>query len=333
MNVRTIDLQEWGDALPAEGYEVFHREEVLRVLDEYTDGKLVLFAGYTGEKRVAMLPIFLQQRSFGTVAFSPPPSMGVSRLGPILVPTSPKQRKREKLNSEFVQAVLDRLDIDTKLSLLRFVCGVGYDDPRQFGWRDLSVTPRFTYHLEVGDDPDAQLNSFSKSLRREIRDSRELDLSVSIEGRDAIEQIHDRTMSRYDEQDHGYELPWPYVRDLTDALGDRSRAYVARDDDGEFLAGITAIYSNDVAYFWQGGTRTVYENVSINSYLHWQIIQDVAAGDPVESVSTYDLMGANTERLCRYKAKFGGQVVPYFTVESDGAFMDLAKNVYQRLAH
>jgi hypothetical protein len=63
--------------------------------------------------------------------------------------------------------------------------------------------------------------------------------------------------------------------------------------------------------------------------LHWSIISDIAAGDPIESVDKYDLVGANTKRLCEYKAKFGGDLVPYYVVESAGFGMDLAKRAYQ----
>jgi hypothetical protein len=42
-------------------------------------------------------------------------------------------------------------------------------------------------------------------------------------------------------------------------------------------------------------------------------------------------MGANTERLCQYKSKFGADLVPYYVVESGGRTMDLAKKTYQAL--
>ncbi|MFC7137880.1 hypothetical protein ACFQRB_18380 [Halobaculum litoreum] len=50
------------------------------------------------------------------------------------------------------------------------------------------------------------------------------------------------------------------------------------------------------------------------------------------SVDTYDLMGANTERICRYKSKFGADLVPYYTVESEGAGMKAAKTAYRLMS-
>lgn len=48
-------------------------------------------------------------------------------------------------------------------------------------------------------------------------------------------------------------------------------------------------------------------------------------------MTAYDLMGANTERLCRYKSKFGAELVPYFAVETSSPGMKAAKRAYQAL--
>ena len=334
MEIQRIDRAAWKDALPAEGFEVFHTPAALDVLDAHTAGELHLLAGYKGDRPAALLPIVVRRPAVGTVLLSPPPSMGVPRLGPLLMPASPKRRKRERLNRTFTEGVLERLDVDRAGTLFRVVCSPSYADPRPYVWQGLDVNPSFTYSLDVeGQSTDDLLASFSKSLRREIRDAEELDLTVDVvDGTDAsaTASVHEETRTRYEEQDRGYPLSWEYVRDLTQALGarDRCRVYLARGDDGEFLGGITVLYSNDAAYFWQGGTRTTHEDVSINSFLHWRVVEDLVEDPSLEGVTRYDLVGANTARLCRYKSKFGASLAPYYTVESGGAGMRLAKRAY-----
>jgi len=332
MECKRIDLTEWDSALPETGFEVFHTAAALEVLDKHTTGDLELLAGFKGDRPVALLPAFVQRKGLGKAILSPPPSMGVPRLGPLLMPASPKRRKQEKLNREFTAEALDMLGASGSRTLFRSICGPTYADPRPFTWNGLDVETAFTYSLDTeGTSADALLKSFSKSLRREIRDARDLDIEVSVEGAAAAGRIHEETSERYAEQDREYPLDREYVEDLAAALAeeDRCRVYAARTSDGEFLSGITALYSNDAAYFWQGGTRTIHEGVSINSLLHWHILQDVIDDPPLETVSSYDLMGANTERLCRYKSKFGADLVPYYVVESSGRGMDVAKKAYQ----
>jgi hypothetical protein len=333
MRIEQLSLSEWEDVLPGDGFEVFHTPEALAVLESHATGDLRLYGGFKGQQPVGLLPAVVQERPLGTAVLSPPPGMGIPRLGPVLMPTSPKRRKREKVNSSFSQEVLDDIDADSSLTLFRMVCGTEYADPRPYVWADFDLDTSFTYRLDLdGADPDDLLKSFSKSLRREIRDGMDLDVTVTTHGVEGARDVYDETKSRYEEQDRQFPMDWPYVRDLVSALGDRARVYVARTPDGEFLSGITVLYSNDAGYFWQGGARATYRNVSVNSLLHWHIIRDIAEEPPVEGVSRYDLMGANTERLCRYKSKFGADLVPYYVVESPGKHMDVAKKAYQVLA-
>ncbi len=335
MDIQRIDLSEWEAALPADGFEVFHTPEALAVLDRHAAGDLHLVAGYNGDRPVGMVPLLVEERAVGKTVLSPPPAMGVHRLGPLLMPASPKRRKREKLNREFTSEVLDRFDVDESLTLLRAICPPDYADPRPWTWSGIDVTTAFTYDLETeGRSSDELLSSFSKSLRREIRDAKDLDVTVGVEDdADAAMEIHEDTRNRYREQDETYSLGRKYVRDLTDALRevDRCRSYVARAPDGEFITGINVLYSNDRAYFWQGGTKSIYEGVSVNSLLHWRILEDIIDDPPRESVTKYDLMGANTERLCEYKAKFGADLVPYYVVESGGTHMTFAKKAYRAM--
>lgn len=330
MHVERIDLSEWGQILPSE-CEVFHTPEALSVLDRHTEGELHLLGAKKGEQPLALVPAFVRRNALGTAIFSPPPGMGVPRLGPLLMSPSPKRRKREQLNREFTEAVVERLVGEDSRTLFRMECHAGYDDPRPYLWADFEVDNAFTYILEIGDDTDALLSSFSKSLRREIRDATALPIEVGIEGREGARAVFEDTRSRYDEQDEPFPLEWAYVRDLVEALDSRARVYVARDPDGAFLSGITVLYSEGMAYFWQGGARATYEGTSVNSALHWRIIEDIATDPELVGVTEYDLMGANTERLCRYKAKFSADLVPYYVIESNGAAMALAKTAYSLL--
>ncbi len=334
MRVERIDLDEWTDALPDEGFEVFHTPTALSVLADHVDGDLRLFAGYKGHHPVALMPVVVDEGIFRTLVFSPPPSRNIPRMGPVLMPNSPKRRKQEKVNQRFTEAVLEAVEADTPLELFRMVCNTTYADPRPFRWQDFDLATKFTYVLDLdGQTTDEVLDSFSKSLRRDIRDAEDLDVTIQREGVDAARTIYDQTRDRYQEQGRGFSLPRDYVEDLVSGLKavDRARVYTARDENDELLTGVTVLYSNDAGYYWQGGTRTVHDGVSVNSHLHWRIIEDIIEDPPRESVRRYDLMGANTERLCRYKSKFGADLVPYYGIESSGRTMSLAKKTYQAL--
>ncbi len=334
MRLERLPLSDWDTVLPRDGFEPFHTAAALSVLDEHASGELQLFAGYNGQNPVALLPLFVHDQPIGSVITSPPPGFSVPRLGPILMPASPKRSKQERLNRRFTDQIVEELDLRDSRRLFRMTGNTEYTDPRPYHWSEFDIETSFTYRLRVdGQSADDLLASCSKSLRREIRDVRDLDaVSVDREGLAGAEAVYNQTKTRYNQQDESFSLSWSYVRDLVEALDERARTYVARGPDEEFLSGVTVLYSNDAAYFWQGGARGEYNGTTVNSYLHWQIIEELIDDPPLDSVTAYDLVGANTDRLCKYKSKFGASLVPYYTVESAGPQMALAKRAYRAIS-
>jgi hypothetical protein len=325
-----MDLSEWADALPSSGFEVFQTPDALEVLDAHTDSKLHLYGVFNGDHPVALFPLFVMDRPVGRTVFSPPPDFSVPRMGPILNPNSPKRSKRERINQTLVEGVLDELDGDASTTLFRVLAPLEYEDPRPFQWRDMTVDPKFTYVVRMEDSTEDVLSNFSRSLRREMTSLADLDVTIEREGLDAALRVYDDVVDRYEDQDETAPMTRGFVRDLVRKLNDRVRVYVAREDDGDrYLGGIIALYSNDLAYYWQGGVRRSYESVSVNNLLHYEIIDDLVNDPSLESVSGYDLVGANTERLCEYKGKFGGELSPYYVVESAGPSMTAAKTAYR----
>jgi hypothetical protein len=329
MDIEEIGLSTWDSELPNSGYEVFHTPAALRVLDAHTDAEMRLYAGYKGEAVRGLAPVFVSEYPLGSVATSPPPGLAVPRLGPLVMPASPKQRKQESVNRSFVDLLVEELDATARSSLVRMECPRSYGDPRPFEWAGLGVDQSFTYVLDVaGRDLDAIRAGFSSSLRRELRSAKDAEVSVEREGVSGAMAVHDQVAERFDERDISYRLTRSYVRDLVSAMGECARVYVARDETGEYLSGIVVLYGDDVAAFWQGGVRNDDVAVDVNCLLHWRIIADIVDDPPLDSVRGYDLVGANRPRLCRYKAKFGADLVPYYAVESEGLPMSVAKRAY-----
>lgn len=332
MEIRDLTLDEWDDLLPDAGFEPFHASEALGVVDEYAEGDLRLLGGFRGQQPVGLLPVFVREQWSLQFVLSPPPGLSVPRLGPVLMPVSPKRRKREKLNQRFAEGVLEAVDADAHTTLFGMVGAPEYADPRPYTWAGHGVDPRFGYELDLRDrDEDDVLKSFSKSVRREIRKRDELDVSIELEGSAVAERICGNQKQRHAEQGLTFPTPRAYTGDLVDALGDRVRVYAARDPDGTFLSGIIVLYSNDAARFWQGGSKATYENVSVNSLLHWTIIEDILTDPSLDGVERYDLGSANNQRIARYKSKFDAELVPHYEVKSD--LMTLAKKAYSIRRH
>jgi hypothetical protein len=332
MEIKALDFSEWDDALPNSGFNPFHTTEALRVIDEHVSGDLYLFGGFKGDHPVGLAPIVVQENAIGRFVMSPPLGVGIGRLGPIVMPTSPKQRKREKVNKTFTQEVIEAVGADDATTLVRLRCDPEYGDPRPFEWAGFKIEPAFTYQLDLeSTTPDEVLSSFSRSLRRDIQSGDDTDIVIRTDRDDGLKEVFESVQERYREQDLNTPTSWPFVRDVVSALNDRVRVYTAESANGEVLSGVIVLYSNETAYHWKGGTKHSDRtfDVSPNSLLHWRIIEDIVTDPALDSVGRYDLYEANDERLAEYKSSFGGGLSPYYIVESTGLPMMAAKGVYR----
>lgn len=332
MEIRNVTLAEWERLLPNSGFDVFHVPEALSVLDDYATGDLRLLAGYRGQEPVGLFAGFVREHPLFRIVMSPPPGLSVPSLGPVLMPTSPKRRKQAELNEQFTKGVLKTFDTDDARTLFGMVGGLDYPDPRPFLWENHGVVPRFNYVVDVeGKERDELLKSFTRDLRKEIRTGEELDQTTGVEGPAQAERVCRNLKRRHEEQGLSYPVPEGFSGDLVDALNERARVYVARSPDGDYLGGMTILYSNNKALFWQGGAKANYQNVSVNSLLHWEVIKDIRTDPELDSIERYDLGAVNNRRIARFKSKFNPELVAYYEVKSD--LMAVAKKCYSAQRH
>ncbi len=331
MHVETLTFSDWEEALPATGFEWSHAPETLRVLDRHA-GDVRLYGGYKGRQLIGLLPAVVRTGLFVTAIISPPPGFGIPQMGPILMPTSPKQRKREIVNREFTKAILETVAAHEPFTLFGLSCSTAYTDPRPYLWAGFDIESRFTYQLALGSTtPEQVLQSFSREARRGIHGAEDAGITVSRGGVEDARAIYAAHQARRNEQGDSYPVSWAYTRDLVETLGDRIRIYTAETATGEFASGITVVYSNEKGYFFQGGTRTG-RNGDANELLHWRIIDDILTDSELASVDRYDLGNANLESLAHYKSKYSAEPVPHYLIKS-GPLMDLAQKAYELITY
>lgn len=325
---RLEEADEWNRLVDgAEGATPFHRYGCLQMIAEHADCELVPLVGYKGQEPVGLFPGFRNGYGPLRTAFSPPPNLSVTYLGPVETNfRGMKRRKRERRHRRFVEGALDALSDGGGLHYVNVRCGPAYGDPRQFVWRDFAPNPQFTYVVDLEPEPDDLLMSFSSDLRRNVRGVDGSDVSLSEEGVDGVVRVVRQAQRRHEEQDVFYGVTPAFVRDLARALPDDViRSYVCRVD-GDFVGGLVTLEDERTMYRWQGAAD-LDASVPAFDLLDWHAMQE--ARD--RGLTEYDLVGANTERLCGYKAKFGPDVRPYYELERSARGVGLLKEGYKRL--
>jgi len=322
------DTEEWNDLVEQSTQTTpFHRAECLEVMATHANATLHPYVGYKGHEPVGLFPIFEISKGPISTAFSPPPNLKISYLGPALLNhTKQKQRRQEKTNSRFISACLAELKktVDPKYTHLR--TSVQYSDTRPLIWDGFKPTTRYTYVVDLTPSHDDLMMSFSSDARSNITGTDETEYEISRGGDREIRRTISELKTYHADQNVSYEITPEFVIDLATQLpDDRFRIYCCRVD-GEFVGGHITLEQGDTIYGWQSwGDREA--DVSVNDLLDWEIMR--TARD--RGLTQYDLVGANNERISKCKAKFSPQLRMYQTIERGTPAMNVVSELYKRV--
>lgn len=324
------DLESWNryvEQSPQAG--LFHRQEALEVLADHSDSDLHQLLGFKGQEPVGLFPCFEIEKGPFTTAFSPPPDLRVPYQGPALLNMDKlKQRKAERRHRSFLEGCFDWLDQELAPRYTHLRVRGTYPDLRPMKWEGFEADPAYTYLVDLTPDAEDLLLSFSSDARSNIRNGREADnVSIDVGGRDAVGRILTQVRNRYESQGIAFHPTEAFLLDLYDELPEGAiRPYVCRVD-GEFVGGILAYESGTTIHRWQGGVRTDADvDISVNDNLDWAVMED----GKERGCTTYDLVGANNERINSYKAKFNPTLQEQYTLERGSVAMNVAAHLYKQ---
>ncbi len=323
------DDEEWNELLSRSRHSTpFHRYEALTVMANHSEATLHPFVGYKGDEPIGLFPVFTMRKGPLRTAFSPPPDLEISYLGPVqLGGGSPKQRKAERRHRGFIEAVLAAIDegVDPQYTHVR--TATSYDDPRPFIWNDFTPTPRYTYVVDIDTDEEDLFMSFSSDIRRNVRTAQEdFEYTLTMGDVGDVEQIISRVRQRHAEQDISYTVTEAFARDLYRSMPDQSvRAYVCHHD-GEFVGGKLTLEDDETVYSWQT-VSDLDSNVPIADLLDWWMIRTARQ----RGITHVDLVGANNPRLCSYKSKFNPEVATHYSLEDSTKTTTILKTIYKHL--
>lgn len=320
-------MEEWDQLVSrATAGSFFHRRAVLEVLEAHSSSIFHPLIGYKGQEPVGLFPLFEVSKGPLKMAFSPPPKLAVPGLGPTLVNADKlKQRKREKRTRRFIEGCLEWIELKIGPKYTRIVTTPGLTDSRPFAWNEFEVTPKYTYHVDLSPGKNEVMDRFKKSLRSDIRRSTNEEHTIERGTVEDVQFVVEKVRERYQAQDREYNVTESYATDLFETLGPESISVYIGRINGERVSGILAPRHKSTIYYWQGGGKPDI-SLPMNDLIHWQIIKDSID----DGINTYDLVGANTPRLCRYKSKFNPNLKPYYVVERGTKVMNAVSDIYKK---
>ena len=294
------DAQEWDAAL--EGFEhatLFHTSDWLRFQENVSGMALRLCLFERDGRCVGLFPAFLGRKAHMRLVASPPYRTCTPRLGPLAESDEALGDVLEALEKWYAEIRADYVDI----YLAREV------PAEQLQSFHYVPELRHTYFLDLSDGEEAVFGRFKRVCRKAVRKATKSGITI-IEASlsEHIERYYEMARVVYSRTNQEPPLSRETLLAMEAALeaGGRCRTLWAVHEEKLVACCIFGTY-RDTVYSIDAVADRDYVRMAPNNLLHWELIRWAIA----QGLSTYDMVGANTPNIARFKATFGPELISY----------------------
>ena len=279
---------------------IFHTWEWLKIVEKHVNMRLYPIIGMRGSNIIGIYPLFLHRNFILRAVFSPPPWVAVPYLGPVILEYEKlKQDKRESVFIAFQRKVDEFIREEMKAHYSLIKTAPGILDARPLKWNGYIVEPIYNYVIDLRKGADSVFKNFKKKLRQNIKRAKRRGISVEEGSREELEWIYEAIVTRYEEQNRKISLSKGYLIDLFNTFHPQNMKIFVAKYNGKLISGAIKICYKNKLLSWIGHAKAELRGIP-NDLLQWEIIKWAV----MHSLEYYELIGANTERLCRYKSKY-----------------------------
>lgn len=316
------DPKEWDNLVDRCPYgTLFHTWNWLKIMEKHSwtnflgrkiKPKLYPVIGLRGTTPVGVYPLYLYDAKIVKYLSSPPSRVEDTYLGPLFVDYNKlKQSKKESVFIDFQKEVDRFIFKDLKVSCVSISTSPGLNDSRPFKWAGYKVEPRYTYTLDLKKTVEDIWSGFSAQIRKDIRRMYKKGLTVEDGSHDDLKLIYKSLKDRRFSQDTIQRSSEEFINEIYDCFHENNlKIFVVRYNK-EFISGSVIIKYKKGIFSWIGTTKVDLKGIYPNYLIQWEAIKWAHEN----GFEFYDLLGANSLDLSKFKSKFSSELLPYFSAE------------------
>ncbi len=196
-------------------------------------------------------------------------------------------------------------------------------DMREFIWSGWEVTPRYTYHIPLGD-PDAIWGRMERRVRTVVRKAeKEGFLFRETEDMGLLRRQYEMVYAR---QPGGTPVDSGVVERLAVAVQEKglTETQLVESASGGTASIVAFVKGFDCTYAWVAGADPDFREGGATSLLYWRFLERA-------QFSRFDFVGANMAAIAFFKRGFGGDLVTHYSVgRIDGWLLKIAASICRR---
>ena len=159
----------------------------------------------------------------------------------------------------------------------------------------------YHYKIDLRKGKDDIWAHFVSDVRTHIRRTQRAGVTVVQEiSERSVDFLYESMKRKYGEQGWRVSVSADYYRDLFELHDRLNLTLFAALYDGEIIGTLAHFADGKRFSSWEGGAKTGIRGLSVNDLIVWEAIQWAID----HGYQEYELIGANTPRLCEFKSKY-----------------------------
>ena len=170
--------------------------------------------------------------------------------------------------------------------------------------------------IDISKDIASIWQNIDANLKGHIKRTEKNGISIENGSKNDLIDIYTSLLRRYREQKRSVTVSKDYLTELYDTFSPSNMKVFVAKQDGNTVGGIVALLYKDRILYWIGGAKPAASNFSPNDLAQWEAIKFAHS----QGYKIYEEIGAGTERLAEFKAKYNPKLVNRYSVKKYSSF-------------
>ncbi len=259
-----------------------------------------------GDDILASMPLFFKTK-LGLKYVTVPKNTQTQGVH-IRYPEGQKYEKRLGFEKQVMTEIIDQLE---ELGIFYFQQNFHYslDNWQPFYWRAFKQTTRYTSVISDLTDLSQVFADFSKGARKDIRRAEKDAIVFTTEDLGLFYSLHDQV---YERQGLSVSRETNRIIERIDSSFKQRNSRVmiaAKDGRGKVHSIVYLVWDHNSAYLLMSGTDLDLRDSNFKTLLVWEAIKYAA-----RVTKKFDFEGSMIENIADYFRKFGGRLMPYYSI-------------------
>jgi len=234
-----------------------------------------------------------------------------------------RSRNSAKMLSEQKQAIQSLVDFveAQAFSLVRFSFPFTVRDMQPFTWRKFKVIPHYTYRVDLNESVAGLEHRMAAEYRRRLRQAAKSGVTVERIADYGI--VRDLVMAGFNRK--GIPADPALLEKILFEFANASNSYAfAAVRNGRPIATSLSVHDKTTAYYLLGGHAA--QHGGAGRLCMWQNLLHAKES----ALTAFDFEGSMLQDVERYFRGFGGDLVPYFTINKAWLPLEFALKLVKR---